>query len=181
MIQFPITDLLSEQECYSYLLHILHPDGLECPSGHVLPPGQAAQDRSRDPLLDYKCRVCCKVFNVFTGTIWSGTHYDCRIIVLVMRGFAQGIPTLHLSNELGLDYGTLLSRRHKIQHLALVHRNDTPLADEVTEADEMFQNAGEKGDHHADLTDPPRHRANKRRGKGTKANDRPPILGDSGS
>ncbi len=68
MIQFPITDLLSELECYSYLLHILHPDGLECPSGHVLPSGQAAQDRSRDPLLDYKCRVCCKVFNVFTGT-----------------------------------------------------------------------------------------------------------------
>ena len=41
----------------------------------------------------------------------------------------------------------------------------------------MFQNAGEKGTPHEDPDDPPRRRANKRPGKGTKENDRPPILG----
>lgn len=41
----------------------------------------------------------------------------------------------------------------------------------------MYQNAGEKGDPHDDPDDPPRRRANKRRGRGTMANDRPPILG----
>ena len=34
-----------------------------------------------------------------------------------------------------------------------------------------------KGDEHFDLLDPPRRRANKRRGRGTYANDRPPVLG----
>lgn len=41
----------------------------------------------------------------------------------------------------------------------------------------MYQNAGEKGDLHPDPADPPRRRANQRRGRGTMANDRPPILG----
>jgi len=51
------------------------------------------------------------------------------------------------------------------------------LDDAVTEADEMYQNAGEKGKKHADPTDPPRRRANKVRGHGTWDNDRPPIAG----
>ena len=36
---------------------------------------------------------------------------------------------------------------------------------------------GKKGDEHFDPLDPPRQRANKRRGRGTYENDRPPVLG----
>ncbi len=36
---------------------------------------------------------------------------------------------------------------------------------------------GKKGDEHFDPLDPPRCRANKQRGRGTFANDRPPVLG----
>jgi hypothetical protein len=36
---------------------------------------------------------------------------------------------------------------------------------------------GKKGEEHFDPLDPPRCRANKRRGRGTYANDRPPVLG----
>lgn len=39
---------------------------------------------------------------------------------------------------------------------------------------------GKKGEPHRDPLDPPRRRANKRRGKGTYANDRPPIVGTVG-
>jgi transposase len=53
----------------------------------------------------------------------------------------------------------------------------TPLPDGVTEADEMYQNAGEKGVSHPDPNDPPRRRGNKARGHGTWDTDRPPILG----
>lgn len=40
-----------------------------------------------------------------------------------------------------------------------------------------FKMRGEKGDEHFDPLDPPRRRANKRRGRGTYENDRPPVLG----
>ena len=177
MIRFPLTDLLNEQECYEYLLHTLHPQGLCCKNGHALPPEQAPHDRSRAPLLDYRCRKCGNVFNLFTHSIWAGTHYALPVVVLLMRGFTQGIPTLQLAEELELDYETLLNRRHQIQQLGLAHKLTEPLPDAVTEADEMFQNAGEKGDKHADPDDPPRCRANNRPGAGTLENDRPPILG----
>ncbi len=39
---------------------------------------------------------------------------------------------------------------------------------------------GKKGDRHPDPEDPPRGRANKRRGHGTYDNDRPPIVGSVG-
>lgn len=176
-MRFPITELLDENECYNFLLRTLHPEGLKCPAGHQLQPEQAPHDVNRAPLVDYKCRTCGRVYNVFTGTVWSGTHYDCVTVILVMRGIAQGVPTKHLADELERDYGTLLKRRHQIQRLALENKPNEPLPDKQTEADEMFQNAGEKGRKHSNLGDPPRHRANKQRGKGTMENDRPPILG----
>ena len=177
MIRFPLSELLDEQECYDYLLRTLHPDGLCCKHGHPVPPDQAPHDRSRAPILDYRCRQCGNVFNLFTNTVWEGTHYSCRTIVLIMRGFVQGTPTLQLADELGLDYGTLLERRHRIQQIGLDHQPTDSLPDDVTEADEMFQNAGEKGEKHDDPDDPPRCRANKRPGAGTMDNDRPPVLG----
>lgn len=39
---------------------------------------------------------------------------------------------------------------------------------------------GKKGVEHFDPADPPRRRANKQRGRGTFANDRPPVLGTVG-
>lgn len=39
---------------------------------------------------------------------------------------------------------------------------------------------GKKGQEHFNPDDPPRRRANKQRGRGTYANDRPPILGTVG-
>jgi hypothetical protein len=52
-----------------------------------------------------------------------------------------------------------------------------PLDDHVVEAGEMDQNAGKKGLLRADPDDPPRRRANSRRGHGTFETDRPPIAG----
>jgi len=51
------------------------------------------------------------------------------------------------------------------------------LSDAVTETDELYQNAGEKGHKHTDPADPPRRRANNARGHGTWESDRPPIAG----
>jgi len=176
-MRFPITDLLSKQECYDFLLRTLHPDGMKCPNGHPLPKNQAPHDVRRTPVVDYRCRTCGCVYNLFTGTVWSGTHYDCATIVLMIRGVSQGVPTMQLADELERDYGTLLERRHRIQELALENRPTEALPDQETEADELFQNAGEKGEKHPDPDDPPRRRANKRKGRGTFENDRPPILG----
>ena len=127
MMQFPLDTLLDEQACYDFLLQLLHPNGLACPQGHPLPRAQAPHDRHRAPIMDYRCRRCGAVFNLFTGTLWSKSRYRCSTIVQILRGIAQGTPTKHLAAELHLDRGHLLERRHQIQAL-LARRLSPPRA-----------------------------------------------------
>ena len=126
MLIFPIHELMDEQKCYDYLLQVLHPDGLKCPRGHPLPAEQQPHDRHRAPIMDYRCRECGAVFNLFTDTIWSGSRYNCVQIVLILRGIAHGVPSEHLAHELGIDRSHLLERRHEIQQL--IEQGLSPLA-----------------------------------------------------
>lgn len=126
MMTFPIQELMDEQKCYDYLLKVLHPQGLACPAGHPLRLGQKPHDRHRTPVLDYRCPECGRVFNAFTQTVWSGGRYTCVQMVLILRGIAQGVPTEHLADELGLDRSHLLAKRHEIQKL--LEQRLSPLA-----------------------------------------------------
>ena len=126
MLQFPLDDRLDEHACYAFLRRVLHPDGLCCPHGHRLPVDQAAPDRQRAPILDYRCRTCGAVCNLFTGTVWVKRRSPCSTIVQLLRGIAQGVPTKHLAAELGSDRGHVLARRHQIQ--SLVAQQLSPLA-----------------------------------------------------
>ena len=174
---YPIDDLLDETACYELLLSVLHPTGLRCPKGHELPADQAPHDRHRAPVFDFRCRTCGKVFNVFTGTALHGVRHRPGRLVLILRGFCQGATTLHLAEELDISRRHLLTFRHRVQGLSLERFSPSALDDEVTEADEMYQNAGEKGRRHPDPDDPPRRRGNQFNGHGTFENDRPPIPG----
>jgi transposase len=175
-MDFPITDLMDQDACYHKLLGWLHPDGLDCPNcktdDHL-----RVHRRHRAPVLDHRCTACGRVFNAFTGTPLAGTHRAPAEIVLILRGFAQGVPTAQLARELGCDRKHLLELRHLMQDDAARWLDRNPLGDDVVEGDEMYQNAGEKGIEHPDPDDPPRYRANNRRGHGTFANDRPPVAG----
>lgn len=103
------------------------------------------------------------MFNIFTQTIFKGIHYSCIHIVLLLRDFAQGKTTLHLSKELQLNYKNLLDWRHRLQEFAYENRDITPLLDGQVESDEVFINAGEKSVPHTEDGDPPRVRANKKK------------------
>ena len=175
-MDFPLTDLMDQDACYAKLVTLLHPDGLACPScrsGDHL----RVHRRHRAPVLDYRCTACRRVFNAFTGSALEGTHRRPAEVMLILRGFAQGVPTAQLARELGCDRKHLLELRRRMQDDAARWLDRNPLGDRTVEADEMYQNAGEKGIEHPDPDDPPRRRANGRRGHGTFANDRPPVAG----
>ncbi|MBC7776832.1 MAG: hypothetical protein H7246_15470 [Phycisphaerae bacterium] len=101
---------------------------------------------------------------MFTGTVWERKHYTCSQVIMILRGFTKGDSTLSISRELKVDYEGLLNLRHEMQDLAFDRREESRLPDQATESDEMYQNAGEKGIAHPDPEDPPRRRANKKKG-----------------
>jgi hypothetical protein len=43
----------------------------------------------------YRCRRCGAVFNLFTGTLLCKSRYSCAILLQLLRGIAQGVPTAH--------------------------------------------------------------------------------------
>ncbi len=175
-MDFSLHGLLSPQQCYDFLLDVLHPQGLHCPRGHGLEHSTVRHAR-RAPIVTYECGVCGQRFNAFTHTVLSGIRYTTVKITQLVRGIAQGETTARLAREIRGCRKNVLKWRHKLQQLAKNALSREALNDNAVEADEMYQNAGEKGELHEDPEDPPRRRANKRRGHGTWDNDRPPILG----
>ena len=141
-MDFPIAELMDQGACYERLVKALHPDGLACPrcGGKRL----GVHRRHREPVLDYRCRDCRRVFNAFTGTALQNTSRRPAELVLILRGFAQGVPTAKLARELDRDRMKLLQLRHKLQEGATAGLDPAPLPDPVAEADECYVNAGEK-------------------------------------
>jgi transposase-like protein len=141
-VDFPLLELLDEQACYDYLVDALHPGGLRCPACGAR--RKAVHRAHRDPVLDYRCAACGRVYNAWTGTELQGTQRRPAELVLIVRGIAQGTPTARLARELGCSRQHLLQLRHRLQHRAWVRLPRRALPDAAAEADEMFQNAGEK-------------------------------------
>ena len=119
-----------------------------------------------------------KAYNLYSGTVFAGTQFRPSQVVLLLRGVCQGVSSSQLARELDITRQTVLSIRRKLQAAAETIQPSDALPDAEVETDEMFQNAGEKGDKHVDPSDPPL--GNKRRGHGTYENDRPPIVGTKG-
>jgi transposase-like protein len=142
-MDFPLADLMDEDACYAKLLAALHPGGLACPRCGAA-DRLGVHRRHRAPVLDYQCGRCRRVFNAWTGTALQGMQRPPSQIILILRGIAQGVPTARLARELGCDRMHLLGLRHRLQEHARMWLDRNPLGDQVVEADEMYQNAGEK-------------------------------------
>jgi transposase-like protein len=180
-MDFPITELLDDEACMAWFLKHFHPDGLKCPKCRAgVDQARFFRQTQRSQISVYRCRQCQRVYNLYTGTVFEGTRLRPPQVGLLLRGVCKGEPSLSLAREVGVSRTTAHLRRQALQANAERLQPATALTDSQTETDEMFQNAGEKGEKHADPADPPRRRANKRRGHGTYENDRPPVVGTVG-
>ena len=179
-MDFPIVDLLDADMSCQWLLKYFHRGELKCPHcGERVEEARRFRTTLKSHLTVYRC-TCEGIYNLYSGTVFERKHLRPEQVVLLLRGICQGVSTASLARELNLSRQTVHDLRKLIQANAKRLQPDTALTDTCTETDEMFQNAGEKGERHDDPNDPPRRRGNKRRGHGTYDNDRPPIVGTMG-
>ncbi len=144
-MDFPIIDLLDDEQSSAWLEQHFHPSGLYCPHCHA-PREQARFFRlnggSGVPV--YRCQQCQGIYNLYSGTVFAGSQLAPVHVVLILRGVLQGQPSAQLAREIGLTEKTVLKWRHRLQARAEQCQPTTALSDRATESDEMFQNAGEK-------------------------------------
>ena len=126
-MDFSLIDSLDEGACYTKLIELLYPDGLACPHcGEKQRLG--IHRRHRDPVLDYQCGSCGRVFNAWTGTALEGTHRRPSNVLMILQGIAKGTPTAPMARELGCDRRWLLALRHRLQDFALRWMDRNPRA-----------------------------------------------------
>ena len=142
---FPITDLLDDEQSAQWLLEHFHPEGLRCPKcGSTSRRFFRKTQTSR--LTVYRCLQCEGIYNLYSGTLLEKKHLRPSQVVLLLRGASKGESAMRLTQELGVSRTTVHELRKELQENARRLQPEVPLTDEHVETDEMFQNAGKKGD-----------------------------------
>jgi transposase-like protein len=141
---FPITDLLDDAGSAQWLAQYFHPQGFGCP--HCKAGVEQAREfrSSKRGLIDYRCKPCDRVYNLYSGTVFAGCGLSARQAVLLIRGVCKGESSTTLAEELGVCRSTVHLLRRKLQANGYTLLAEGALLDVDTETDEMFQNAGEK-------------------------------------
>jgi len=144
-MEFPITALLSQEQSEAWIMDYFHPDGLKCPRCRAsVADAYVPRQTRKSSLMVYRCKPCRQLYNLYSGTAFQQCHLTPQQVILLLRGVVKGEPSATLAAELAVSYQTVLDLRHKLQANAAALQPDTPLPDNVTESDAMFQNAGEK-------------------------------------
>jgi transposase-like protein len=144
-MDFPIVDIMSEKASEEWILEHFHPDGLRCPHCDAARTEASEFRRTRQSqLMVYRCRHCRGIYNLYSGTIFEARHLAPAQVVLLVRGVLKGESAATLARELGMSRTTVTGLRQLIQTNATHLQSNEPLLDQVVEADELFQNAGEK-------------------------------------
>jgi transposase-like protein len=141
MIDFPIDELLDETACRHWLERHLHPEGLRCPRCGAT---ERRLFRPEATFPAYRCQQCDRYYTVLSGTVFAKTRQTPQKLVLLLRGVAQGESSARLARELGLCYKQVHTLRHRVQGNLYASLPTGLMADTVFEADELYQNAGEK-------------------------------------
>jgi len=141
MIDFPITELMDDSLCLIWLERHLYPNGWKCPhcGSH-----NRRLFRAKQTFPAYRCRDCDGYYTLVTGTHFAKTRQTPQTLVMLLRGVARGEPTAQLSRELKLSYRHTLTLRHRLQQSVADSAPSGRMHGDEFEADELYQNAGEK-------------------------------------
>ena len=146
-MEFPITELLDHENSVEWILKHFQSKGLKCPQcQRGVEHSRKFRRTQTSELAVQRCKHCGTIYNLYTGTIFQGSQWTPRQVVLLLRGICKGETSRELAAALDLNYKTVLSMRHRVQANAELEQPNTALPDSHSETDEMFhaKRAGEK-------------------------------------
>lgn len=141
MIDFPITELLDDASCLAWLEQHIHPNGFVCP--RCGSPDRRLFVRHQ-AFPGYRCRACDGYYTLLTNTAFAKTRQRPATLVLLLRGIAKGESSARLARELGISRKQLYTLRLRVQQNVAETAPTDVMSGTEFEADELYQNAGEK-------------------------------------
>lgn len=162
----------SEWECAEALREVRWAAGVQC----VYCGGRSVVRRGWRKHLyrRYRCRGCGRWFNDRTGTVFAYSKLPLKFWFYTAFMVQSKISVCELAKDLKLPYNTMFRVVGKLRMNLYLTASKLKLS-RIAELDEVYVTAGLKGKK--GLRRKPRVRGLKRRGRGTYAVDKPPILG----
>ncbi len=99
-MDFPIIDLLDDDQSIAWVEQHCHPRGQLCPHCQV-PRADARFFRINrgSGLPVWRCHQCHGIYHLDSGTIFAGSPLAPVHVVLLVRGVLQGQPSAHLGAQ----------------------------------------------------------------------------------
>ena len=173
-------ELLKEEACVALFEAVRWAEGVACPrcGSRAVQP---VPHRTKAGLQCYRCLACqarneVSTFHAATGTPFEHSHLSPTQWVMALLSFARGDSALEMADQMGVS-PRIGERWLRLFQVVIYHQRPTnPLKGEV-EADEIYVISGHKGcpNGHSPPR-PPRRRGLKRKGRGTRRSDKPPIV-----
>ena len=144
-MDFPIVELMDDDVSATWLQKYFHPAGLKCPHcGAAVAEAREFRTTTKSRLTVYRCPHCQGIYNLYSGTVFAGSHLRPAQAILLLRGVCKGEPAATIAREIAVSRQTVHELRQALQANAQRLQPSEPLTDTQTETDELFQNAGEK-------------------------------------
>lgn len=132
---------MDDSLCLMWLERHFYPEGWVCP--HCASTDRRAF-RPNQKFPAYRCGACRRYSTLLSGTAFAKTRQTPSTVVLLVRGVSRGEPSAQLSRELDLSYRQTLTLRHRLQQNMADSAPSGTMEGTEFEADELYQNAGEK-------------------------------------
>jgi len=92
----------------------------------------------------YRCLECTRYYTLLSETVFEKSQQAPSTLILLLRGIAKGETSSQLARELRMSRKQVGVLRQKIQENLYDQLPTAPMAGHIFEADELYQNAGEK-------------------------------------
>ena len=74
-MDFPIQSLIDEEQAEAWVLNHFHPEGLYCPKCQAsVSEARNFRKTARSGLQVYRCKHCQSIYNLYSGTVFAGSH-----------------------------------------------------------------------------------------------------------
>ena len=142
MLDFPLDGLMDQAACLAWLEKHLHPQGLKCPRCGAI-RRRVARQGGHFPA--FRCKACDRYHTILTDTAFQKTRQMPSTLVLMIRGLTKGDSTSRLARELSITRKQMSTMRQRLQANLFACLPENMMQGEAAfEADELYQNAGEK-------------------------------------
>ncbi len=119
----------------------LDPNGLVCPCCRS---AERRLFRAQGYFPAYRCRAYDGYYTLLSDTVFEKMRQRPATLVLLLRGIAKGESCARLARELGMGRKRVMQLRQRIQNNLYETLPTQRMDGQTFEADELYQNAGEK-------------------------------------